>query len=164
MKAKSIAEGGIAVALTVILLYLHSIIPISRLTFLTVASCIIPICVIRLSVKNAFIIYIASALLCAFIMPLQTTIYYALLFGPYGLIKYFIEKMSNKFLEIILKLISLNILSSAVITLLIKMTGINLLNQNIYYMICAAQVVFLIYDYALTLIISIYYKKIHPKI
>lgn len=164
MKTKSIAEGGICVALTIMLLYLHSIMPISRLAFITIASCIIPICVIRLSVKSAFIIFVASSLLSSFIMPIQTTIYYTFLFGPYGLLKYFIEKSSNRFIEIILKLISLNVLSSFVFFLILKITGINLLKENLYFILFFIQIVFLVYDYALTLIISIYYKKIHKKI
>lgn len=51
MKAKYIAENGITIALTLIVLYAASILPVSTLTILTIASCLIPISIIRTSIK-----------------------------------------------------------------------------------------------------------------
>ena len=52
MKAKDIALGGILVALTTVVLYSTSILPISTLAILTIASALIPVCIIRSNIKT----------------------------------------------------------------------------------------------------------------
>ena len=103
MKSKYIAESGLLVALTVVILYATSIIPISTLSILTVASCLIPISIIRTSIKNTILVYIASSILSFFLVPTNIAIYYTLFFGIYGIIKYFIEKLRKYSLRIIIK-------------------------------------------------------------
>lgn len=63
MKAKDISLGGILVSLTSIILYSASILPISTLTILTIASAIIPVCIIRSNVKTSIFVYISSSLI-----------------------------------------------------------------------------------------------------
>ena len=96
MKAKQIAESGILIALTIVVLYAASILPVSRLTVLTIASCFIPIAIIRTSLKNTLLIYIASSILSLFLIPINTALSYVLFFGIYGIIKYYIEKVRIK--------------------------------------------------------------------
>ncbi|EHI98934.1 membrane protein [Clostridium sp. DL-VIII] len=161
MKAKYIAENGIITALTLAILYSASIIPISTLSILTVASCLIPISIIRTSIKNTILVYIASSILSFFLVTINIAIYYILFFGIYGIIKYFIEKIRNILIELVLKLVAFNMLLSV-----IYFIGTNLLINldtkfPIYIVWIIAQVVFLIYDYALTLIISFYLSRIH---
>lgn len=161
MKAKYIAENGIITALTLAILYSASIIPISTLSILTVASCLIPISIIRTSIKNTILVYIASSILSFFLVTINIAIYYILFFGIYGIIKYFIEKIRNILIELVLKLVSFNMLLSV-----IYFIGTNLLINldtkfPIYIVWIIAQVVFLIYDYALTIIISFYLSRIH---
>lgn len=71
MKAKYIAENGITIALTLIVLYAASILPVSTLTILTIASCLIPISIIRTSIKNTILVYVASSILSLFLIPNQ---------------------------------------------------------------------------------------------
>ncbi|OOM76533.1 hypothetical protein [Clostridium sp. BL-8] len=161
MKAKYIAENGIITALTLAILYSASIIPISTLSILTVASCLIPISIIRTSIKNTILVYIASSILSFFLVTINIAIYYILFFGIYGIIKYFIEKIRNILIELVLKLVTFNMLLSV-----IYFIGTNLLINldtkfPIYIVWIIAQVVFLIYDYALTIIISFYLSRIH---
>ena len=52
MNARDMALGGVLVALTSIILYMTSVIPTSTLTILTIASALIPICLIRSNVKT----------------------------------------------------------------------------------------------------------------
>lgn len=161
MKAKYIAENGIITALTLAILYSASILPISTLSILTVASCLIPISIIRTSIRDAVFAYIASSVLSFFLVTTNIALYYALFFGVYGIIKYFIEKIRNISIELLLKLVAFNIL-----LMIIYFIGTNLLvNLNskfpLYIMWIVAQIIFLIYDYALTLIISFYLNRIH---
>lgn len=163
MKSKNIAESGIITALTLIILYSSNLIPISTLSILTLASCLIPICILRTSIKNAVLVYIACSILSFFIVPINISLLYTLFFGIYGVIKCFIERLDKKFLEIFLKLCSFNILlgilyfvSSSILT------ELNL-NMPLFIIWLLSQAAFLIYDYALTLIISYYLNRLHKR-
>lgn len=160
MKSKYIAESGLLVALTVVVLYATSLFSISTLSLLTIASCLIPISIIRTSIKNTILVYIASSILSFILIPkINIAIYYTLFFGIYGIVKYFIEKTRKMILEILLKLISFNILLG--ITYLITKSFLSVIYPSIslWLLLIAAQVVFLIYDYALTLAISFFLRR-----
>ncbi|MBE6063606.1 MAG: hypothetical protein E7207_08690 [Clostridium butyricum] len=160
MKAKHIAESGILTALTLIVLYAASIIPVSKLTVLTIASCIVPIGLIRTSVKNSILIYAASSILSLFLIPINTALSYILFFGIYGLIKYYIEKIKNLPLEILLKLICFNILFS-IIYFIAKNIIVLQSSFPILLIIFIAQFLFLLYDYTLSVVINYFYEEIH---
>ena len=164
MKSKHIAESGLLVALTLVILYATSIIPISTLSILTVASCLIPISIIRTSIKNTILVYIASSVLSFFLVKINIALYYTLFFGIYGIIKYLIEKLKNIPLELLLKLIVFNVLLG--ILYLITKSFLVILSSNfpIYILWLAAQIVFLVYDYALTLAISFFINTFNKNI
>lgn len=161
MKSRNMAESGVLVALTLIVLFSTSILSISTLSIMTIASCLIPIAIIRTSVKNAILVYIASSILSFMLVPTNIAIYYTLFFGIYGIVKYFIEKIRNMPLEILLKLISFNILLG--ITYLITKTFLSFVYPSIslWLLWLVAQVIFLIYDYALTLAISFFINRLN---
>lgn len=164
MKSKHIAESGLLVGLTVVVLYAASILPISTLSILTIASCLIPISIIRTSIKNTILVYIASSILSLFLVPTDIALYYALFFGVYGIIKYFIEKVRKLPLELLLKLIAFNVLLG--VTYLIAKSFLGILSPEfpLYILWLAAQIIFLVYDYALTLIISFFLNRFHKHI
>ncbi len=154
-KGKSIAYGGIITALSIIFIYLSTIIPFNKIFFLACASFLIPIGVIFTSLKNCWLIYISSALLSLLLIGFKGNVFfYILFFGPYGIIKNYIEKLNNLPLEIILKLLYFNG-SIALIYVLFK-TFISTLKNipiPIPMFILIAQIIFLIFDYILTLFI-----------
>lgn len=164
MKSRNIAESGILIGATLVVLYATSILPISTLSVLTLASCLIPISIIRTSIRDAILVYVSSSLLSFFILPINMSIYYTLFFGIYGIIKYFIEKINKLPLEIILKLISFNILLGIIYFIAINFLGNISIKFSIYLLWSIAQIVFFIYDYALTLIISFYLQKLHKRV
>ena len=96
MKSRDIAIGGILVALTIIVLYATSILPISTLAILTIASAIIPICIIRSNVQTSIFVYISSSLIAFFLVPINISLLYFIFFGVYGIVKYFIERINKK--------------------------------------------------------------------
>ena len=161
MKSKHIAESGILIALTLVVLYATSLLPISTLSVLTISSCLIPICIIRTSIKNAFLVYVCSSILSLMIVPINISIAYILFFGIYGIIKYYIEKIHKLPYEILLKLLVFNILLSLMYYLVTAFSKNIVLPYSLYIVIIFAQIIFLVYDYALTLIITIYFNKIH---
>ena len=164
MKSKYIAESGLLVALTIVILFATSIVPISTLSILTVASCLIPISIIRTSIKNALLVYIASSILSFFLVPTNIAIYYTLFFGIYGIIKYFIEKFKNIFIELIIKLIAFNLLLGIGYLITKSFLGIISPEFSFWILWIIAQGAFLVYDYALTLAISFFLNIFHKHI
>lgn len=156
------AKGGIITALGVIVIYLSNIIPGNKLFLLSIASCLIPIAVITTSLKNSFIVYI-STLILAFLMSGLTTavIAYALFFGIYGIIKYYIEKIGKLPIEFLLKLVFFNIcffISYNILKLFLP-SSLNF-KLSIYIFIIGAELVFVFYDYFLTAMIAFINKRL----
>lgn len=180
MKAKDIALGGILVALTTIVLYATSILPISTLAILTIASALIPVCIIRSNIQTSIFVYISSSLIAFFLVPINISFLYFVFFGIYGIIKYFIERIRKEKLEIVLKLIFFNIAFIIGFIIMQNVLGINIIaglevlmsrffdtsGRTIASIILwiVAQPIFLIYDYAMTMIITFYMERIHKNI
>lgn len=163
MKSKHIAESGILIALTIVVLYAASILPVSKLTVLTIVSCFIPLSIIRTSIKNTILVYVSSSILSLFLIPLNTALAYVLFFGIYGIIKLYIEKIRNLPLEICLKLVIFNILL-VVIYFVTQNILVFSASLPIWIIIIGAQIVFLVYDYALSIIINYFYDRFHKLI
>ncbi|WP_195987248.1 DUF2232 domain-containing protein [Clostridium sp. D53t1_180928_C8] len=180
MKAKDIALGGILVALTIIVLYATSILPISTLAILTVASALIPVCIIRSNVQTSIFVYIASSLIAFLLVPINISFLYFIFFGAYGIVKYFVERIRKEKLEIVFKLVFFNIVFIVAFVIMQNILGINIMDglealignffdasaRTVSFIILwiVAQPIFLIYDYAMTMIITFYMERIHKNI
>ncbi|GAA0817389.1 hypothetical protein [Clostridium tertium] len=164
MKAKEITLSAILVALTNIILYLNFLLPISTISILTLASLLIPIALIKGSIKSAFLVYIASSIIGFFILPINIILLYILFFGIYGIVKYYIEKLNKLYLEIFCKMIFCNISLFISIFVFKSFIAIEITKLPLSLLWIIAQPVFLIFDYALTLLISFYMQRIHNRI
>lgn len=180
MKAKDIALGGILVALTTMVLYSTSILPISTLVILTIASSLVPVCIIKINIKTSIFVYISSSLIAFFLVKINIAFLYFIFFGVYGIIKYFIERIRKEKIEIVLKLIVFNTAFIIGFIIMQNILGINLISglevlisrffdissKTIASIILwiVAQPIFLIYDYAMTMIITFYMERIHKNI
>lgn len=154
--SKSIARGGILTALGVMLLYISTISPTSKVYILGIASCLIPLSVLLTNIKNSFLVYISTSILSFLILGFKgSVIAYIIFFGLYGFIKYYIEKLKNIPIEIFLKLLFFNI-SIGIIFYFYKLffTGLLKINLPFYQVIIMLQFIFIIFDYALTLFIA----------
>lgn len=162
-KAKNISTGGILVALTIIVLYLSLIIRINTLALLTLSSIFVPIAIIRSNLKTGVFVYIASSIIALFLIPIDTSILYILYFGNFGIIKFFIEKLNNKPFEIILKLAFSNIIFF-IIYMFFKHAILNFtLAFPLWIFVILAQVFISLYDFAITLLITYYFRRFHNR-
>lgn len=180
MKARDIALGGILVALTTIVLYATSILPISTLAILTIASALIPVCIIRSNIQTSIFVYISSSLISFFLVPINISFLYFIFFGVYGIVKFFIERIRKEKLEILFKIVFFNIAFIIGFIIMQNVLGINIIaglevlmsrffdnsGRSIASIILwiVAQPIFLIYDYAMTMIITFYMERIHKNI
>lgn len=161
-KAFYTAKGGLFSALSILLIYLSTVIPANRLFFLGAASLIIPLCILMLDLKYALLVYLVSSIVSLWILgPRGTVVMYILFFGLYGIIKFYIEKLQKLPIEIIFKLLTFNIFLVAIYFILrfmfIGQVDTNFYNYK-YLAFFVSQFVFLFYDYVLTIFIS-YLKK-----
>ncbi|MCS4464470.1 hypothetical protein JTT01_11475 [Clostridium botulinum] len=54
LKSSNIAKGGVFTAISFLLIYLSTILPVNKLSLLATASAIIPIAIISTNAKNGF--------------------------------------------------------------------------------------------------------------
>lgn len=154
--SNNIAKGGILTALGILSLYLSILIPINTLFFLMVASFMIPLTLLTTNLKTTVSVYCATALLSFILIPSKNiALSYTILFGLYGIIKYFAEGIKNMFLEILVKLLFLNF-STFIIYYFYKTLLLNNINLKLptILILILLQVGFIVYDYALTVFIN----------
>lgn len=157
MKSSKLAIGGISVALSLVILYLTNIIPINTLAILTIVSSIIPITIIKTDIKTAIMVYIITSICSFMFLPITYSIMYIAIFGIYGIIKCFIERLHNTSLEILLKLVFFNIILAIVYFALPSILGN--IKISILLMFIGVNIAFLVYDYALTIVITYFLAK-----
>lgn len=166
MKSKHLALGGIFTAISLIFLYLSTLISINKLFLLGLASCVIPLSIITTNIKNSLIVYTATSILTFILVPSKAiSILYVLLFGIYGFVKYFIEKLRNTPIEILLKLLFFNTSLLLVYSLYNALfTEIIQIKFSVIILIMLLQAFFILYDYVLTAFVSYSNKNLVKKI
>ena len=172
MSTKPIVTGSILTALTLIILYATLLIPTNTLALLTLSSITVPIALIREDIKTSLLVYITSSILGVILLPFNISLLYILFFGCYGLIKHFIERLNHLPLEWILKFIFFNIMLITSYTCFENLITPGSLDGFIHFIntflpklnfppiliaFVIAQGCFVVYDYALTLLIDFYY-------
>lgn len=152
----NISRGGIFTALGIMLLYIASALPTSKLFLLASSGLIISVAIISSGIKNSVVIYLSTSLLAFLILGFRgTVIGYIIFFGLYSFLKLYIEKFSKLFLEIFFKLIFFN-LTLMILFLLSKVVFIQIPipDINLSFLILGINVVFLVYDYILSILIT----------
>ncbi len=164
-RIKGIALGGILLAFTVICVFLASILPTSVLSLYAISSLFIAVIIIEFGTKAGWAFYIASSILSVILVPRLEVIPFVVFFGLYGLIKLYIERLSSRVLEYVLKLVYFNICLFFGLFFLkeLILSGINLA-KPIYIIAAILEVVFIVYDYVYTLFIRFYASQLKAKL
>ncbi len=158
---RKIASGSMLSALSILFLYLSSIIPVNKFYLLGIASAIITVSILITGLKNSLLVFTVTSILSLFLVSSKFTVMaYILFFGLYGFIKFFIEKFNKLIFEIPLKLCFFNLaLASGLLLANIFVISVPVTKYPLYILLLPAQLVFLVYDYALTIFISYFHKK-----
>ncbi|QAA34104.1 hypothetical protein [Clostridium manihotivorum] len=164
MKASHMAKGGILTALSVIFLYLSGILPTNRLAFIALASILIPIAIMATSISTSVLIYVSTSILALLLVNKLTAFLYIIFFGSYGFIKYYIERINSILIEYVIKIIFFNLCFFVIYKLYSAFLITDAMKRvPTWGIILAAQVGFLVFDYALTIVITAYLRKFHNK-
>lgn len=153
--SNNITRGAIFTALSLIVLYLSSLISINTIFFLLGASALIPLCLLTTNLSTTLLVYISTSVLSIFFVPnKEVAIFYICLFGIYGILKYLIEKLDSTTLELIIKLVYFNLASLLIIYLVKVFLFKNILTIPIYFFLIGLTIACFVLDYALTVFIN----------
>ncbi len=171
-RTSQVALGGMIAALCVLLMMLTGILPFLTYAVPAMAGFLMVVMVIECGTKWAVVVYIAVSILSVLVAPDKTA---ALLFvfflGFYPILKGTLEKLPSRILEWALKMILFNVCVVAAYLLMIYvlkmpevMTEMGDLGRYTGIVTLAlGNVVFVIFDLALTRIISAYITWFRPK-
>jgi hypothetical protein len=155
-------------ALSVVLLYFGSLFELLDISMAVIASLACVIAVIEYGKSAPWAIYAVTSVLSVILLPDKTpAAFYAIFFGFYPILKEKFEKRP-KVLSWLLKEVTFNIclVVMAVAVYFISTTGDNSLLKNPIMLATTAllaEVVFVLYDIALTRLISFYIIKLRHR-
>ncbi|MBQ3416655.1 MAG: hypothetical protein IJH32_02350 [Ruminococcus sp.] len=166
-----ISIGGIIAALSIVLMFLTSIVPFGTYAFPMISGILLCVIVIEINYPWAFATWFAVSVLSLLILTdKEAALYYAAFFGFYPIIKSFIERLRFKALQYLIKYVIFNVCMIAAFFI-----GIFLLSvpKESFYLfgfylpwvfLIAGNLFFILYDICVTRLVTIYLIKWHKKI
>ena len=163
---RSLVIAALMTALSVVMLYIASLLPFEQLGIIALSSLFGIAAVIETGLSGGVLVFIGSAIIGALIIPSKPMIhYYVLFFGYYPVVKSLAEKIKYPILKWSVKLAVFNGALSALWFLfssLIFNQSLIKLGVNIIYL--AGNAVFIAYDLGLSRLISFYIIRISKNI
>ena len=163
---KRIGVSGVLVALSVIILYLGCAIEVLDLTMSAIVSLMVMVIVIELGYGYAWLTYLATAILSILLLPQKTpAIFYACFMGFYPIIKAKLERLKSRAAQWVIKEIVFNV--CLVVLMLLSRYLLYLDSDGLFVFeavfFILANGTFVLYDIALTRLISLYIFKLRKK-
>ena len=167
-----VALGGVISSLCLLAMFLTSVAPFLYLTLPMIAGALITIIVVEVNMSWAFLTYVAVSLLSIFVTPnKEAAVIFILFFGHYPIIKQKLESIHIKLLKWILKFIIFNICIVIDYQITLHLLGIDDFADDfamfgkfgIYILWFLTNIIFIVYDYALSGCIEMYIKYLKPK-
>lgn len=163
---RKVALGGLVTALAVICLYLSNVLPTNRLFFYALSTVFLLAVVVEHGPASAFVVYAATTLVAAILLPNKISLIpYILFFGYYGIFKHFVEKIQHFILEWILKLLAFTAAMGVTYWLVSSVFFQSVTFKfPLGWMVLLAEVIFIIYDIAYSLAAKYYMQRIRKLI
>ena len=161
--AHRISLTAMFAAMSLLFLYLSSIIPVMRITFYFFSSVFVMGILLEDEIGLAFMMFAAVSLLSLLLMPFTKSLPYILFFGHYGIGKYFIEKnVKDKIVQYVLKLLYYNIAVFLIYLLARAFFEQDILSSGlpIWAIIIIAEAAFVAFDFIYTKVTGYYFNTI----
>lgn len=165
------ALGGVMAALSLVLMLLSAVIPTMSYGLPALCGILTTLVVIECGDRTALLMYGAVSILSLLLLPSkESALIYLIVFGWYPIAKRRIESLNRQVLEWIIKLVVVAIpvtVGSIGAVALVGMEGFfgsDIAGWMIPLVYLAAAAVFVLYDIALTRLISAYLSTIRPKV
>lgn len=163
-----VSLGGIVTALSVVLMLLTTVIPFGTYAFPAFAGMLLVAVVIELNCAWAFSVYfVVSVLSFLLLSDKEAALYYAVFLGFYPIVKNFIERIKSRVLQYVLKFSAFNVCMVLAFYLSVFVLSIpkESFSINGHYLplvfLALGNVAFIIYDFCVTKVVTIYLLKIH---
>lgn len=173
-----VSLGGIIAALCLVMMFLTAVFPLLNMTLPLFAGMLITVVAVEVSCSWAFVTYAVVAILAFFVTPDKTAwLLFSFLFGIYPVEKLYFEKIKIKLLDILCRFAAFNASVIVIAYLLMKIFGtvelfeetleiFNKLKLSTEWIIPAlfivGNLIFLLYDYTLTITTACYIKWFRP--
>ena len=170
-KSGKIALGGLLTALGLVLMFLTGLIPIGTYALPAIAGVLLIVAVIEIGAKWAWMIYAAVAVLSLLFAPdKEAALLFVFFFGYYPVLKSYLERISNKALSWISKFAVFN--AAVVACFLLAVNFLQLPEDSFtifgiylpWVFLILGNVVFLIYDIALSGLVVTYVENLHHRV
>lgn len=164
-KTRCLTRSALGAAVGVICLLLCTVLPTAKLALLCLSS--LGVCFVRMScsVKWAIGTYLITAALALLLLPEKSpAAAYALLTGFYPLILLRLERIGKKSLRYGIKLLLFNAVFAGLYFAVSGLLPAKASALSPWILFIAANIAFLVYDYALTQLILLYIRKIARRI
>lgn len=167
--SKVIAYSGVATALSVVMLFLGSIVWVLGYTMPLVASLVMIILLDSVSQKSALLTFISTSIISFILLnDKECVLLYILFFGYYPLIRDKINDIKPKFLSYLLKFITFNAAMVLAQILCVYVFGIpfdDMLGKwGIVVFVLCLNLVFAVFDKLYTLLLRLYRIKLKKKV
>lgn len=163
-----VAVCGVLTALCTVLMFLTSFIPVGTYALPAIAGVLLIIIVIEIGLKWAWAVYFVSAVLAVLVAgDKEAALLFVLFFGYYPVLKAVLEKMKNHVVSYIVKFAVFNAAMivgffAAIYLLGIPQDSFTLFGVNLpLVFLLVGNVVFFIYDKALSLLVIAYFTRLH---
>lgn len=163
-----IAFCGIIAALGVVIMFLSGVVPVATIALPALAGCFLIPVVAECNVRWGFGVFAVTAIISFFLSAdREAFLMYLLFFGYYPVLYAVLDRMRNKIAKYVVKFLVFNaavigetLIATYVFSIPFEEIGI-LGGFTAIVLLLAANVVFVIYDYALRGLIATYFAKLH---
>ncbi len=172
-QSAKIALGGLIAAFSVLLMFMTGLFPFATFALPAAAGILLACLVIECGYKWAFTVYAAVSLLAFFMTPdREAAILFVFFFGHYPIEKGLIERIKLKPACWAIKMAVFNVCIVSGYLVLSYLFGLNEFiaefaeygQYGLLIFWAVGNVVFVIYDIAITQLITAYYSSLRPKI
>lgn len=174
MKRRSaqIALGGIFSALCLLLMFMTGLVPFATYALPALAGAMLVAVVVEIGPKMALLVYISVSILSVFVVPdREAAMMFIAFFGYYPILKEKLELIKTRTLEWLVKLGIFNLMIVGAYAAMTFLFGFpSMIDEmgefgrySALILLGFGNIVFLLYDFALTRYISVYIKWFRPK-
>jgi hypothetical protein len=160
----AIALGGILAALSVALMFFSAFIPVGKLVLPAAAGILLICAVCELGEGLAFLIFAVVGLLSLLLPDKAGAVFYIFFLGHYPIVKSYLERIRNRVLNWVLKLLVFNLCAAAAFFITVYLLGITYglfrYSFGIIPVWLALNAAFVVYDIAVSGVAKLYVARI----
>ena len=162
--------GGVIAALSLVLMFLTSVLPFGTYAFPTFAGMLLVLIVINLGYGYAFAVYAVTAILSFLLVTdKEAALYYTAFLGFYPIIKSLIERIRLKSVQYIVKFSMFNACMIAAFFIGISLLSVPKESFSLFgvylpwIFLMIGNIFFFVYDLCITRVVTIYLIKWHNR-